>query len=103
VREHMSIVLRRLQGLKFVEFGQFFDVTQGVPVVVVHFLALLELAREGLVDITQADAYAPIYVRLSYAPAAPKPVVDEPVYEVDTEPSTEPDTEPGTEPAANDA
>jgi segregation and condensation protein A len=99
VREHMSIVLRRLQGLKFVEFGQFFDVTQGVPVVVVHFLALLELAREGLVDITQADAYAPIYVRLSYAPAAPKPVVDEPVYEVGTEPGTAPDTEP----AANDA
>jgi hypothetical protein len=35
------------------------------------------------VDITQADAYAPIYVRLSFAPATPKPIVDEPVYEAE--------------------
>ncbi|MFZ4472416.1 MAG: segregation/condensation protein A, partial [Limnohabitans sp.] len=32
------------------------------------FLALLELAKESLVDITQAEAYAPIYVRLAYTP-----------------------------------
>ncbi len=38
-----------------------------MAVVVVHFLALLELARESLLDITQAEPYAPIYVRLSYA------------------------------------
>jgi len=35
---------------------------------VVTFLALLELAKESLVDITQAEAYAPIYVRLAYTP-----------------------------------
>jgi chromatin segregation and condensation protein Rec8/ScpA/Scc1 (kleisin family) len=40
-----------------------------VAVVVVYFLALLELARESLLDITQAEPYAPIYVRLSYASA----------------------------------
>jgi segregation and condensation protein A len=37
-------------------------------VLVVTFLALLELAKESLVDITQAEAYAPIYVRLAYTP-----------------------------------
>ena len=69
VREHMSIVLKKLQGQRFVEFEQLFDPTQGVPVLLVTFIALLELAKEMLVDITQAEAYAPIYVRLAYAPA----------------------------------
>jgi segregation and condensation protein A len=40
-----------------------------VPVVVVTFVALLELARERLIDVTQAEAFAPIYVRLAYQPA----------------------------------
>jgi segregation and condensation protein A len=40
--------------------------------VVVSFVALLELCREALVDITQAEAYAPIYVRLAYTPSAPQ-------------------------------
>jgi len=69
VREHMSIVLRRLQGQKFVEFEQLFDASRGTPVLVVTFIALLELAKECLIDITQAEAFAPIYVRLAYAPA----------------------------------
>ncbi len=68
VREHMSIVLRHLQGHKFVEFADLFDTTQGTPVLVVTFLALLELSKESLIDITQAEAFAPIYVRLAYAP-----------------------------------
>ncbi|NDD12072.1 MAG: segregation/condensation protein A [Betaproteobacteria bacterium] len=68
VREHMSIVLRHLQGRKFVEFADLFDPTQGTPVLVVTFIALLELAKETLIDITQAEAFAPIYVRLAYAP-----------------------------------
>ena len=68
VREHMSIVLRKLQGRKFIEFEQLFDPTQGVPVLVVTFIALLELAKETLIEITQAEAFAPIYVRLAYTP-----------------------------------
>jgi segregation and condensation protein A len=71
VREHMSTVLRRLQGRSFVEFGDLFDaalLARGAPVVIVHFLALLELARENLIEITQAAAYAPIYLRLAYTP-----------------------------------
>jgi len=69
VREHMSIVLRRLQGRKFVEFEDLFDVTRGSPVLVVTFIAMLELARERLLEITQAEAFAPIYVRLAYQPS----------------------------------
>lgn len=68
VREHMSLVLRRLQGRRFVEFADLFDVSQGTPVLVVTFIAMLELAKETLIELTQAEAYAPIYVRLAYTP-----------------------------------
>ena len=68
VREHMSIVLRHLQGRKFVEFENLFDPSKGTPVLVVTFIALLELAKETLIEITQAEAFAPIYVRLSFTP-----------------------------------
>ena len=68
VREHMSGILRRLQSAKFVEFSDLFDITRGVPVLVVNFVALLELAKETLVEITQAEPFAPIYVRLAYSP-----------------------------------
>ena len=70
VREHMSIVLRHLQGKKFIEFENLFDASKGMPVLVVTFLALLELAKEILVEITQAEAFAPIYVRLAFTPSA---------------------------------
>ena len=69
VREHMSGILRRLQSAKFVEFSDLFDPSKGVPVLVVNFVALLELAKETLIEITQAEAFAPIYVRLAYTPA----------------------------------
>ena len=68
VREHMSIVLRQLQGRRFVEFEHLFDPAKGIPVLIVTFIALLELAKETLVEITQAEAFAPIYVRLAYSP-----------------------------------
>ena len=68
VREHMSIVLRKLQGRKFVEFEQLFDPARGIQVLIVTFIALLELAKEALIDVTQAEAYAPIYVRLGFQP-----------------------------------
>ncbi|WP_136419386.1 ScpA family protein [Herbaspirillum sp. ST 5-3] len=68
VREHMTGILRRLQSAKFVEFADLFDPSRGVPVLVVNFIALLELAKETLIEITQAEAFAPIYVRLAYSP-----------------------------------
>ena len=70
VREHMSIVLRKLQGRRFVEFEELFDAANGVPVLVVTFIAMLELAKETLIEITQAEVFAPIYVRLAYSPVA---------------------------------
>jgi segregation and condensation protein A len=73
VRDHMTRILRKLQGVRYLEFQRFFDdvldAHGSVPVVVVHFLAMLELARESLVDIVQAEPYAPIYVRLGYSAA----------------------------------
>jgi segregation and condensation protein A len=69
VREYMTFVLRRLQDRRFAEFGDLFEVDRGVPVVVVTFIALLELARESLIELTQAEAFAPIYVRLAYQPS----------------------------------
>lgn len=68
VREHMTQILRKLQTAKFIEFLDLFETSRGVPVVVVNFIALLELAKETLIEITQAEAFAPIYVRLSYSP-----------------------------------
>ena len=68
VREHMSIVLKKLQGRRFAPFEDLFDPARGVPVLVVTLIALLELAKENLVEITQAEAYAPIYVRLAFTP-----------------------------------
>lgn len=64
VRSHMSRILRTLTGGAFTEFSQLFEPEHGVPVLVVSFLALLELARESLIEITQQTAFDPIYVRL---------------------------------------
>ena len=68
VREHMGLILRHLKGARadghgFVEFALLFKPELGVPGVVVNFLAMLELAREHLIEVTQAEAFAPIYVR----------------------------------------
>jgi segregation and condensation protein A len=64
VRERMSTILRTLQGRKgFMEFADLFDPDHGVPSLVVTFLAILELARETLIQVTQHGSFAPIYVR----------------------------------------
>ena len=68
VREHMSMVLRKLQGRKFLEFEDLFEAARGMAVLVVTFIAMLELSKEGLLEITQAEAFAPVYVRLAYTP-----------------------------------
>nr|WP_254598361.1 ScpA family protein [Polynucleobacter arcticus] len=74
VRDFMTRILRRLQSTRFVEFGELFEDAiksgKGIPVVIVNFIAMLELSREALVEITQAEPYAPIYVRLAYTPVA---------------------------------
>ena len=64
VRAHMSRILKVLAPGTFVEFASLFEPEQGVPVLVVSFLALLELARESLIDLTQQSPFDPIYVKL---------------------------------------
>ena len=68
VREYMSQILKQLQGQRFVEFERIFSPEKGSTVLVVTFIAMLELAKETLIEITQAEAFAPIYVRLAYMP-----------------------------------
>ncbi len=68
VREYMSAILKRLQGRRFAPFEDIFEPDKGSTVLVVTFIALLELAKETLIEITQAEAFAPIYVRLAYTP-----------------------------------
>lgn len=68
VREHMSQILRRLKQESLVEFSALFDViNDGLAKLVVNFLAILELAREGLIKITQQEAYSPIYLQIHHA------------------------------------
>ena len=68
VRAHMSMVLRKLRGRKFLAFDDLFDTACGMQVMVVTFIALLELTKECLLEITQAESFAPIYIRLASAP-----------------------------------
>ena len=66
VREHMSQILRRLKVDGMVEFSALFDVlTDGLPKLVVNFLAILELTKEGLIRITQQGAFTPIYLQVN--------------------------------------
>ena len=64
VRSEMSRLLKVLQPARYVEFTALFAEHADVPHLVVTFLALLELARERLVGVTQAEPYAPIYAQL---------------------------------------
>lgn len=64
VRERMSDVLAKVNSTEeFLSFATLFDAHEGRRGVVVTFLALMELVREGLIDLVQHEAYAPIYVR----------------------------------------
>ncbi|ANQ85275.1 segregation and condensation protein A [Azoarcus olearius] len=65
VREHMTAILRMLGDGEFVAFERLFDLALGTPGLVVSFLAVLELVKEKLVEVTQNEAFAPIYVKLA--------------------------------------
>ncbi|CAG0124210.1 Segregation and condensation protein A [Rhodocyclaceae bacterium] len=69
VREQMTRVLRQLSLLGHGEFEAFenlFDVSGGIPQLVVTFIAILELAKETMVEITQTETLGNIYVRASF-------------------------------------
>jgi segregation and condensation protein A len=65
VREHMTRILRRLGDRDYVEFGELFQPELGVAVLVVTLLAVLELAKENLIVLTQPRVLGTIYVRAS--------------------------------------
>ncbi|MDX1697919.1 MAG: ScpA family protein [Thiohalobacterales bacterium] len=63
VRERMSIVLSRVSPDRFTAFSELFTVEEGRMGVVVTFLAILELVKESLLDLTQSEPFAPIHVK----------------------------------------
>ena len=63
VGERMSDILALLATAGFLEFTRLFRPEEGRMGVTVTFVAILELMREGLIDIVQAEAYAPLHVR----------------------------------------
>src|SRR5512135_1752966 len=65
VREQMTNVLRKLRHGEFEPFENLFDLQGGIPQMVVTFIAILELAKESLVEITQTETLGNIYVRAS--------------------------------------
>ncbi len=69
VREHMSSILRQLQNAQFIEFSELFDPHAPASVLIVNFIALLELAKDSQIELTQIESLAPIYVRLASEPA----------------------------------
>lgn len=65
VREQMTRLIRQLRHGEFEAFENLFDVSGGIPQLVVTFIAILELAKETLVEITQTETLGKIYVRTS--------------------------------------
>jgi segregation and condensation protein A len=65
VREQMTRILRQLRHGEFEVFENLFDVSGSIPHLVVTFIAVLELAKETLVEITQTETLGNIYVRAS--------------------------------------
>jgi segregation and condensation protein A len=63
VRQRMGDLLSRLDDSSFHRFESLFDISEGRPGIVVTFLAMLELAKEMLVEIVQEEPLAPIYVK----------------------------------------
>ena len=65
VREHMTIILRKLNEKDLLEFSSFFDTEkEPIPKLVVCFLAILELTKESLIKINQQSSSSPIYLQL---------------------------------------
>lgn len=63
VRERMSIILGKVNSTGFTAFTDLFTVSEGRMGVVVSFLAVLELMKESLIELTQSEPFAPIHVK----------------------------------------
>jgi segregation and condensation protein A len=64
IRERMSFILKRLASNEYIEFKYLFPALSTIHELVVTFLAVLELTKETLIEVSQAESFAPIYVRL---------------------------------------
>ena len=64
VRQRMTEVMSALAGSSFIDFTRLFRADEGRSGVTVTFVAVLELLREGLIEIVQTEPYAPLHVRL---------------------------------------
>jgi segregation and condensation protein A len=64
VRQRMTDVLAALPVNGFLDFVRLFHADEGRRGVTVTFVAVLELLREGLIEIAQSEPYAPLHVRL---------------------------------------
>ena len=76
VRERMSIVLSKVSSDRFTPFADLFTVEEGRMGVVVSFLAILELVKESLLELSQTESFAPIHVKAaagSQDSAVPEP------------------------------
>jgi segregation and condensation protein A len=77
VRERMSAILVTLQSERYVDFQRLFDPLEGRMGVTVTFLAILELVKESLIDIVQAEAFGPIHIRASQASPGPNEITED--------------------------
>lgn len=68
VRARMTDVLAAVEGGGFVDFGKLFKPEEGRMGVTVTFIAILELVREGLLDLVQTEPYGPLHVRGAQSP-----------------------------------
>ena len=118
VRQRMSDILSRLDGHAFIDFVGLFTPEEGRMGVTVTFSAILELMKEGLIEIVQAEVYQPIHVRPASggrkgaavvgedADAENEAALAQPVLpgendEPDEEPVDEPTAQVGSEPSAS--
>jgi len=81
VRERMSDILTTLATRRFVEFTQLFRIAEGRMGATITFVALLELVREALIEIVQAQEFAPLHVRAAAAQPTLHLVEDSPANE----------------------
>lgn len=63
IRERMTEILDRVKADKFTTFTDLFNVKEGKMGVVVTFIAILELIRQAMLELVQAEAFAPIHVK----------------------------------------
>jgi segregation and condensation protein A len=82
VRERMSSILARVNASGFTAFSDLFTAAEGRMGVVVSFLAVLELVKESLIELTQSEPFAPIHVKAaSRIEDAPVTGLEEPLAE----------------------